>query len=335
MEEKTISVTLGGDHGYFIGIYVTAHSVCRSARPGTSLLLHVYDMGLDEEDRRILSSLETAFDDRSVRVHLFKPDVSPFESFPKYHGSHATFARLLLQDLIPDDWTIYVDVDLLWLKCVNELWDMRDDGYAIFAAPDGSGFEEFSEAAALAREHFPLAGGRPPAPGEYYGAGVLMLNLAKMREMRFSEKVLEMVPKVSSVFAYNDQDFYNFLLPYPSRAKLVDPRWNTFACHWGTFGVDDQVIHYAGWIPWKKGTKVRRVVMLWWDYLAGIGWETFGARAQELRRAYAAAQAGYRALGNPLALALLRVFRPKQWRKRMLRLVPAAYDSARGDWTLP
>ena len=335
MDGTPISVTLGGDHGYFLGIFVTAHSICRSARPGTSLLLHVYDLGLEEGDRQVLKSLETMFHDRSVRVHMFEPDVSPFESFPKYHGSHATFARLLLQDLISDEWTIYVDVDLLWLKCVNELWEMRDPRFAIFAVPDGSGFCEFSEAAALAEMHFPQAGGKAPAPGGYYGAGVAMLNLAKLRELRFTSRVLEMIPDVSSVFTYNDQDFYNFLLPSPTLARLIDPSWNAFACHWGTFGVDNQVIHYAGWIPWRKGTKIRRVIMLWWEYLAGIGWEVLGSRAVELRREYRMVRSRYRWLRNPVALAFLRLFCPKLYRKRLLRLVPTPYDPARGGWCDP
>ena len=51
MDDGTISVTLGGDHNYFIGIYVTAHSICRHASPGTSLKLHIFDAGLD--DRRL------------------------------------------------------------------------------------------------------------------------------------------------------------------------------------------------------------------------------------------------------------------------------------------
>jgi lipopolysaccharide biosynthesis glycosyltransferase len=333
MDNNAISVTLGGDHNYFIGIYVTAHSICQSADPGSCLVLHVYDAGLDDEDRRILKSLEGMFPGKRVRVHMFKPDLKPFESFPKYHGSYATFARLLLQDLIPDEWTIYVDVDLLWLRRVNELWNMRDPAYAIFAVPDGSGFPEFSEAAKLASEHFPMAGGKPPPQGEYYGAGVVMLNLAKMREIGFSRRVLEMIPKMSSIFTYNDQDFYNFLMPCPL-AKLIDPRWNTFACHWGTYGTDNQVIHYAGWIPWKN-PKMRRVIMMWWDYLASIGWETFGTRGNELRRGYEAAKRRYKALCNPLMLGFLRIFRHRQWRKRMLRIVPAVYDPVRNDWMLP
>ena len=94
------------------------------------------------------------------------------------------------------------------------------------------------------------------------------------------------------------------------------------------------MIHYAGWVPWKN-PKMRRVIMLWWDYLAEIGWERFGARGATYRQAFEQAQAQYRALRNPLALALLRIFRPKLWRKRMLRLVPTPYDPETNDWRAP
>ena len=333
MDKNTISVTLGGDHGYFIGIYVTAHSICRSARPGVSITLHIFDAGLDDEDRRLLQSLEGAFTDRTVRVHLFKPDLSPFMSLPKFHGSHATFARLLLQDLLTDDdWTIYTDVDVLWLRDVGELWAQRDPAHALMAAPDGSGFAAFSQGAELAQTRYPEVDGK--APERYFGAGILLLNLKKLRDIGFARQVMELVPRVGDRFKYSDQDFYNFLLPCPE-ASLVDPRWNTFACHWGTYGIDGQVIHYAGWVPWRN-PKMRRVIMVWWEYLAeAIGWERLGARGDEYRQAFARAQAEYRALSNPITLALLRIFRPKLWRKRMLRIVPSPYDPKTNDWRLP
>ena len=67
---------------------------------------------------------------------------------------------------------------------------------------------------------------------------------------------------------------------------------------------------------------MRRVIMLWWEYLEAIGWDRLGSRAGEYCKALARAKGEYRALCNPLTLALLRVFRPKLWRKRMLRIVP-------------
>ena len=82
MNDSAISVTIGGDHNYFVGIYVTAHSICRSAKSGTELQFHIYDAGLDDEDRRLLSSLERAFPDRTVHVHIFRPDLSRCASFP-------------------------------------------------------------------------------------------------------------------------------------------------------------------------------------------------------------------------------------------------------------
>ena len=332
MEDNAISVTLGGDHNYFIGIYVAAHSVCSAAAAGTSLLLHIFDAGLDDEDRRLLRSLEDAFADRTVRVHIFKPDLSPFACLPKFHGSYATFARLLLQDILPDeDWTIYTDVDVLWRKDINELWAQRDSAHALLASPDGSGFGAFSHGAELAQKRYPELGGK--APERYFGAGILMLNLKRLREIGFARKVIELAPKVGDRFKYGDQDFYNFLLPYPE-AKLIDPRWNTFACHWGTYGTDNQVIHYAGWVPWKN-PKMRRVIMEWWEYLAAIGWDRLGSRGEEYRRAYSRAQAEYRALSNPLTLAFLRLLRPKLWKKRMLRIVPTPYDPSINDWVVP
>ena len=56
---------------------------------------------------------------------------------------------------------------------------------------------------------------------------------------------------------------------------------------------------------------------------------------RRVANAYAKAKAEYASLRSPVALALLRAFRPKLWRKRMLRLVPTPYDPVRGDWLDP
>ena len=80
---------------------------------------------------------------------------------------------------------------------------------------------------------------------------------------------------------------------------------------------------------------MRRVVMLWWEYLSEIGWDRLGARGEEYRMAFGRARGEYRALCRPLALALLRIFRPKLWRKRMLRIVPTPYDPEINDWAEP
>ena len=96
-----------------------------------------------------------------MRVHIFKPDLSPFECLPKFHGSHATFARLLLQDadvLLLDEPFAGIDertsAELLtlllgWAAQGKTLVAVLHDAQQVRAA--------FDEALLLARE--PLAWG--------------------------------------------------------------------------------------------------------------------------------------------------------------------------------
>ena len=134
---KTISVSCASDHNYLCGLWVTLHSLCNHCSSGYALSIHILDCGLTSEDKSYLRVLESTFTHCSVTLAFHVVNLEPFKDLPSWRGNHATYARLLLQDILADeDYTIYTDVDMLWERDIAELWEMQTDDKVLWAATD-------------------------------------------------------------------------------------------------------------------------------------------------------------------------------------------------------
>lgn len=280
---RVISISCASDHNYLCGLWVTLHSLCHHCSPGYTLRIHILDCGLHAEDLPRLKALETSFQHCSVQVHFHTVSLETFKDCPTWRGGHATYARLLLQDvLVDEDFTIYTDVDTLWLRDVAELWEQRSDAAILWAGRDGSGVHLLSSGKDSV-ECF-KAHGVDLQPHEYYCAGLLMMHLKRLREMQFTSQVEDTLKRCHAILSFADQDIYNLLIRGKDIAYL-DFRWGEFATVYGRRGGLDLpvVIHYAKSAPWTFKTSL--VTMRWWLYLHKVaGYAVFGAEAGRWRR---------------------------------------------------
>lgn len=189
MTEK-IHVVLASDANYRPGLEVAKATMIASCSDPARLAFHAFD----EES---LSSCAVS-------------------EMPKWNGSHMPYLRLWLPTLLPEvDRVIYSDVDTLWNRDVCALWDSTaacaptTDGRrpALFwvrdmmSMRDASG--EWVERVA-AGEGFAFDWTR------YGCSGICVMDLGKMREMRFTQRVLELYAKYG-VPKYPDQDVLNVI----------------------------------------------------------------------------------------------------------------------------
>lgn len=320
--ESPISVSCASDHAYFCGLWVTLHSLCAHCAEGCALRLHILDGGLTAEDRAALSTLAGRFPGKTIDVRLHPIDPSDFSALPKWRGSHVAYARLMLQDLLQDeDYTIYIDIDTLWLRDISELWALRDDT-PCKAVPDGSGLPLYSSGETKAKVFRSL--GVTIRPEDYFCSGLLLMNLRALREMGFTQRWMQLLSDKPSALSFPDQDLYNLILPYPL-TKPLDWRWGEFAVAYGLRGTGTpRVIHYANAAPWTHKTSA--VGMLWWDWLAHhAGFAPLGEAADRLRRQYRAVRLRWwfaNSLPGRFGHRLLRLCNAPAYAKRMDRLFP-------------
>lgn len=219
---------------------------------------------------------------RDVRVHVLTRGVptSTVESwartFPRLRFSHyrfdevrygsiarllahttvSTMDRLLLPDVLADiDRVVYIDIDVAVLGDVGELWDVALDGAPLAARPSvsewaASGLVLVDRAAArLPFERAVELRGwmHAQVDGDFpiFNAGVLVLDLARMRADAFTEQIAGMAGR----YGLNDQDV---LCCYAAgRAVALDPRWNVFPTR-EAVPADARLVHYAGGAkPWQ------------------------------------------------------------------------------------
>lgn len=261
---SVISVSCASDEAYYCGLLVTLHSLVSNAKEGCRLVCHVLDTGLSDESKADLTCRISSIKGRSANIVFHTIDVSLFENMPKWRGSRTAYIRLLLQDILVDeDYTIYTDVDTLWLRDVSELWAMREDVSVLAAVPDGSGLMDLSSGEERSREFSKL--GKSILPGHYYCSGLLLMNLKELRGRNFTTAWRVFLNEFSSTVKFPDQDIYNCFFQ-PPEVKLLDFKWGEFSTVYGERGLQEPcVIHYANQAPWNH--KITAVAMLWWRYV--------------------------------------------------------------------
>ncbi len=326
---EAVAVACASDHAYFCGLMVTLHSLCAAAAPAAALRLHVFDAGLEAEDLAALERLPARFPGREIRVLTHALDASAYGDFPAWRGSHVAYARLALQDLLPEeDFVVYTDTDTLWLRDVAELWARRSDRHLLWAVPDGSGLRHYSSgtvrAAELARH------GGTVRPEGYFCSGLLMMNLRRLRAEGFSARCAEALRRFGATLAFPDQDLCNLLCP-PPETCLLDPMWGEFSVAYGLRGIGTpRVIHYANAAPWRH--RPTAAGMLWWEWLTDrVGFEALGREAGDFRRQYAEMRHAFRHERRVGPLA--RCLRSHVWWKRLSERMPELRSE--GDFAFP
>jgi lipopolysaccharide biosynthesis glycosyltransferase len=219
---------------------------------------------------------------RAVRVHVLTRGIAPetvqewARTFPRLRLSHyrfdeveygsiarllshttvSTMDRLLLPDVLSHlDRVVYIDIDVTVLGDVGELWDLDLGGAPLSARPTASEWAEsglaFVYRAAMrlpvevAREFRAFMHARLDGDFTAFNAGILVLDLARMRADGFTEHFAGMAGR----YGLNDQDV---LCCYAgTAARALDTRWNSFPTR-EPVPADARLLHYAGATkPWQ------------------------------------------------------------------------------------
>ena len=235
VEEDVIHVAMASNRRYLPGLRATTVSLIKAASEPKRLMFHVFSDGLTQEDKDSLVVLARRFGyDGSFDFRV--PDMSRLTgAFKEYNGSYTTFLRLFFPEFLLElKWVLWTDVDVLWFRDPAKLWDERDDAVSVVWSPDiPSSRKAARKQARKWRKDFDMR--------EYACAGVMLMNLQRMRDSDFVKKSIEFVEKWGSpIFA--DQDVINEVCYRDS--KMVDARWDLL--YPITSIIDGVVVHFNG-----------------------------------------------------------------------------------------
>ena len=266
-EEINVALALDGNLKQEMKVVVEA-MVTNSSRP---LHLWVLCRDHDADDYRRFAVL---FPEVTVTwLPCDEVDYGPVPGMLK-HITVSTMDRLLLPDLLPElDRIVYHDLDALPLGDLAELhdWDLAGRPLAARSAAARhvtSGFSNIWRSARRLRDDPDAAHDlirRMHARHRYdfvaFNAGILVLNLARMRADDFGRQCIPYVER----YGMNDQEVLNC---YAGADRVVlPPEWNAFPTQ--TVVSDPKIIHWAGPLkPWKR--EYVRLREVWDEYAARL-----------------------------------------------------------------
>ena len=239
-----IHIALPSDESYVPGLTVTAASIALYADPATPLHFHILDGGIQPPTFERFSACIRRVHPR-VQFTRHRVDEGDFASLPLWSGNRMTYARLMLPRAMPDEaFVIYSDTDMLWLAPVEGLWALRDPEKVALVVRDGYPQTETREVAWFARHDLPFQ------PENYFCAGLLLLNLKRMREEQIVKQTFDFIAAHPDC-QFADQTAFNVLLH--DRVEHLPQAWQVLTRLARKADFDHPVVlHYGGDIPWKR-----------------------------------------------------------------------------------
>ncbi|MDC9825771.1 glycosyltransferase family 8 protein [Devosia sp. ZB163] len=285
---EEISVAFAVDRGYFNQAAVVIASILANTSRPDDLRFHI----VHAEDEAWVAEQIVSW--RAPHVRAVRAQ-NPFDEIGhNTHVSRAALLRTLLPVLLPHlDRVIYLDADVIVTGDIADLWGVDLGENAIGGVVDVGVYIRMTRAEQQTENELrdcQLLLGLNPDENEYVNSGVLLMDLAKLREVRFSELARDMDEEYRDRLMFVDQDIINALLA--DRMKLLDPRWNVSAQVWSRSGRrrhyyvlerlgremalqarNHWLIHWTGPSkPWNDS----RVAFggMWWRYAeaSGVQW---------------------------------------------------------------
>jgi len=251
----SLHIVTGSDDNYVPGVMVLIASAAAHT-PG--LRATVLDNGISAGNRARIDALGPRL---GISVRRIEIDPKRFDDLPVLRGhlTRSTYLRLLIPDLFADeDRVLYMDCDMVVTEDLSPLATLPLGNAAVAAVLCPSPHADELSDMGMAR-------------GEYFNAGLLVMNLPVWRAERLAERCVALLSDPARPLLSEDQSALNLVargrvLPLPARFNVYsDP-----AAYDGQTELPDNpaVIHYVVRLkPWTGRVPLGRV---WESYRAAI-----------------------------------------------------------------
>lgn len=222
----------------------------RSCNPGADLSVFLIHDNVDPAE---LGTLVTYLNGLLPSISFLRANPQWLEGFPvSGHATVATYFRLLLPAILPGalERAIFIDSDAIVSSSLEELWQLPLQGRAVAAV---------AEHAFSCRDHGYIY-------GEYFNAGVMLVDLVRWRQADVLVRGREFARGNPDKLRHWDQDVLNHV--FAGEWLRLDDRWNACPHLFGLnadyllspgslssserTAIDDPaIIHYAGPGPVK------------------------------------------------------------------------------------
>ncbi len=214
-QDPVIHVACNIDSNYVKYCAVMLTSLLENNRDSW-FLIHIISSGLEERDMAVIRSVVIDKYGQQLSFHVAPETL--LESCKVDEAGYislATYYRVFLGSILPEDVkkVIYLDCDLVVNGSITEFWNTDISEVSLGCVEDmWSGRPE-----SYARLHY-------DSRFSYFNAGVLLVNLERLRSIGFEQLAVEYLKKHVDELVLYDQDLLNALLH--DDKKFVAHRWN-------------------------------------------------------------------------------------------------------------
>jgi lipopolysaccharide biosynthesis glycosyltransferase len=212
----TVHVVLATDTTYLPWCATTVRSCLDAAAHSDTHVHLIHDQPVDVASRDRLTAMVRGTGAGATWHEVHPDQLEMLPSKGDHLGGRTSWIRVLIPEILAElDRAIYLDADVLVLDSLEPLW-----------GADLSRFPIAAVANVVAPDHYPHVRSLGLDPrGDYFNAGVLVMDLAAMRREGTVSSITDYVAEHGTRLAWFDQDALN--VAFAGRWHHLHPRWNT------------------------------------------------------------------------------------------------------------
>ncbi|WP_310621316.1 glycosyltransferase family 8 protein [Flexibacterium corallicola] len=273
-----INIVFAADQNYLKYTAVTLNSLLQNYEGNAAL--NIYILADREPALETLQAFECMQSVFPFKIEFIVANAGPYKDIKTTSGiSEATYYRLNMHNLLPSccKKVLYLDSDLLVLDCISKLYDTPMDDLLFKGAQD-----------TISKRYAKKFG--IPSKARNVNAGVLLIDLVKMREIDFDATCHKYIEKNAKKIFLGDQQilnscFYKCIgyIPYEwnVHGSVFEDGWieqnagklNSFTAKELTQATQTpSILHYSYRIkPWDGAAHAK--AERWFEYVKGSGFE--------------------------------------------------------------
>ena len=260
---NTIPIAMATDNNYIMPTIVAMTSILENRNSDTKIDFYMMLSGeVPQDSKNKILSLQKKYLNCNITLIDMKDKLK--ELFINKYLTTATYYRLMLPSLLPHlDKVLYLDVDIIVRKDLSELFNYNIDNFylsGVLAYNGNSKLNRFKWRLNNIKTDFYMQKyGGDIYKKSYINAGVMVVNLNKMRKDNIEPKLLDCAKSYN--FLTHDQCALNMVCY--GKILNIPPIYNTTSVD--NDNSNQVIVHYLGKDkPWSSPES--KNADLWWEY---------------------------------------------------------------------
>lgn len=225
-----MNIVYSCDDNYAQHTGVSIISLLENNKHFDEINIYIVDNDIKNENKIKLNDIANRYK-RKISYIDFKKYKEKLKLNMEWDISISSYARLFLTSMLPKsiERVLYFDCDSVIIKSLDELWNENIDNYYIAAVEDTVS-NSIKKSVGIDKTE------------RYINAGMLLMNLKKMRENNIEKKFLEFIDKYNGNVIHHDQGVINGVLY--KNIKIISPKFNLMTIYYTMSR--DEIIEYYG-----------------------------------------------------------------------------------------